>query len=138
MSIFISDLKRLLERPHLIDKKPITVIKRPPKKKVPLDPLRLHVQGLKEGTSGDSLLYYLEKFSNVDVTNVYMGHNNNAMAVFASEPGNNAMISVWISFFRDCWVFIKKLFFSVFLLYSFLRFCFVNPTEKISYKAIYQ
>ena len=130
MSIFIPDLKRLLERPHFIEKKPVTVIKRPPKKKVPLDPLKLHVQGLKEETSEESLLNYLEKFSNVEVTNVYMGHNNNAVAVFVSEPGNNSMILVWICFFRDCSVFIKKFFFSVFLLYCFLRFCCVNLTEK--------
>ena len=85
----IADLKRLLEGPHTIDKKPLKVIKQPPKKKVPLDALKVHVQGLNEKTTKDSLWLYLEKFSKVDVTEVYMGCNNNAMAVFDAEPGNN-------------------------------------------------
>ena len=44
----IADLKRLLEGPHTIGGKPLKVIKQPPKKKVPLDPLKVHVQGLNE------------------------------------------------------------------------------------------
>lgn len=82
----IADLKRLLDGPHTIDKKPLKVINQPPKKKVPLDPLKVHVQGLNEKTTKDSLWFYLEKFSNVDVTEVYMGFNNNAVAVFDAEP----------------------------------------------------
>lgn len=87
--IFILDPTRLLERPHVIGNKPIKVIKRPPKKKIPLDPLKVHVQGLKEGTSDDSLFYYLDKFSDVDVSKLQMGCNNNAMVVFVNEPGND-------------------------------------------------
>ena len=85
----IADLKRLLGGPHTIDKKSLKVIMQPPKKKVPLDPLKVHVQGLNEKTTKDSLWLYLEKFSKVDVTEVYMGCNNNAMAIFDTEPGNN-------------------------------------------------
>ena len=85
----IADLKRLREGPHTIDEKPLKVINQPPKKKVPLDPLKVHVQGLNDETGRDSLRLYLEKFSKVDVTEVYMGCNNNAMAIFDTEPGNN-------------------------------------------------
>lgn len=83
----IADLKRLLDGPHTISKKPLKVINQPQKKKVPLDPLKVHVQGLNEKTTKGSLWFYLEKFSNVHVTEVYMGFNKNAMAVFDAEPG---------------------------------------------------
>ena len=86
--LLVSDLKRLLEVPHSIDKKSITVIRQPPKKKVPLDPLKVHVQGLNETTSDDCLRYYLEKFSEADVSEVYKGSKNNALAVFDADPGN--------------------------------------------------
>lgn len=100
MLFFILDLKRLLERPHVVGDKPIKVIKRSPKKKIPLDPLKVHVQGLKEGTLDDSLFYYLEKFSDVDVSKLQMGCNNNAMVVFVSEPGNDT-ICLYFSFLHS-------------------------------------
>ena len=95
----IADLKRLLDGPHTIDKKPLEVINQPPKKKVPLDPLKVHVQGLNEKTTKDSLWFYLEKFSNVDVTEVYMGFNNNAVAVFDAEPSKKIYSLLVIVFF---------------------------------------
>ena len=113
--IFVTaDLKRLREGPHTIDEKPLKVINHPPKKKVPLDPLKVHVQGLNEKTTQDSLSLYLEKFSKVDVTEVYMGCNNNAMAVFDAEQGKKKYI--------------------VRYLFCFLLFCccsFVNDQECI-------
>ena len=85
-----TDMQRLLEGEHKIDKKPIQVVRRPPKKKLPPDPLRVHVQGLNlEKTSKDCLTLYLEKFSNVEVKEVYFGFNDNALAVFGEEPGKN-------------------------------------------------
>ncbi|RMX48337.1 hypothetical protein pdam_00011104 [Pocillopora damicornis] len=82
----VKDLQRLLEEPHKIDGQIITVIRQPPLKKVPLDPLRLHVQGLSVTTSKDCLSFYLEKFADVEVEEVYLGVKNNALAVFESEP----------------------------------------------------
>ena len=61
---------------------------RQPPKKVPLDPLRLHVQGISETTTEVTLSFYLEKFADVEVEEVYLGVKNNALAVFESEPGN--------------------------------------------------
>ena len=98
-SYMIADLKKLLEGPHTIDKKPLKVIKQPPKKKVPLDPRKVHVQELNEKTTKDSLWFYLEKFSTVDVTEVYMGSNNNAMAVFDAEPGKKNTYSLFVFVF---------------------------------------
>ena len=95
----IADLKRLREGPHTIDEKPLKVINQPPKKKVPLDPLKVHVQGLNDETGRDSLRLYLEKFSKVDVTEVYMGCNNNAMAVFNAEPGKKIYLLLVFVFF---------------------------------------
>ena len=86
--MFITDLKRLLEEPHEIDGQMITVVRQPPSKKVPLDPLRVHVQGISETTTKDCLSFYLEKFALVDVEEVYFGVKNNALAVFDGEPGN--------------------------------------------------
>ena len=110
----IADLRRLREGPHTIDERPLKVINQPPKKKVPLDPLKVHVQGLNEKTTKDSLWLYLEKFSKVDVTEVYMGCNNNAMAVFDAEQGKKNIL------FVTC--------------FCFLLFCccsFVNDQECI-------
>ena len=95
----IADLKRHCGGPHTIGKKPLKVINHPPKKKVPLDPQKVHVQGLNEKTTKDSLSFYLEKFSNVDVTEVYMGCNNNAMAVFDAEPGKKIYLLLVFVFF---------------------------------------
>lgn len=83
----LPDRQRLLEGEHSINQKPITVKLQPPKKKVPPDPLRIHVQGLSEKTTEDCLCFYLEKFSGVDVEKVYFGANNNALVVFDCEPG---------------------------------------------------
>ena len=85
--IFLSDLKRLVEGSHIIDKKNVTVIRQPPKKKIPLDPLKVHVQGLNETTSEDCIRYYLETCPSVEVTEVYKGYNNNALVSFNTEPG---------------------------------------------------
>ena len=85
--MFISDIQRLLEHPHKIDGQMITVVRQPPSKKVPLDPVRVHVQGISEKTTEDCLSIYLEKFADVDVKEVYFGCMNNALAVFEREPG---------------------------------------------------
>ncbi|XP_078364642.1 protein mono-ADP-ribosyltransferase PARP14-like isoform X2 [Oculina patagonica] len=82
----VKDLQRLLEHPHKIDGKPITVVRQRPKKKLPLDPVRIHVQGLCETTTEDCLRFYLEKFSDVEVEEVFFGSNNNALATFETEP----------------------------------------------------
>ena len=103
----IADLRRLHEGPHTIDERPLKVINQPPKKKVPLDPLKVHVQGLNEKTTKDSLWLYLEKFSKADVTEVYMGCNNNAMAVFDAEQGKKKYIVRYVFLFS----FILLLFF---------------------------
>ena len=86
--MFITDLQRLLEEPHKIDGQIITVVRQPPPKKVPLDPLRLHVQGISKMTTEDCLSFYLEKFADVEVQEVYLGVKDNALVVFESEPGN--------------------------------------------------
>ena len=104
-SYMIADLKKLLEGPHTIDKKPLRVIKQPPKKKVPLDPRKVHVQELNEKTTKDSLWFYLEKFSTVYVTEVYMGSNNNALAVFDAEPGKKMHIPYLFLFSLILWLF---------------------------------
>ena len=84
----VSDLQRLLEHPHTINGKAITVVRQRPKKKLPLDPVRMHVQGLSETTTEDCLRFYLEKFSDVEVEKVCFGSKNNALATFEAEPGN--------------------------------------------------
>ena len=61
--------------------------KEPPKKKVPLDPIRVQVRGLNEKITEDCLLFYLEKYSGVEVKEVIIGCNNNAVAIFEAEPG---------------------------------------------------
>ena len=86
--IFKTDLSRLLEKPHKIDNQVITVVRQPPKKKLPLDPVRIHVQGISETTTEDCLRFYLEKYTDVEVQEVYLGCKNNALAIFESEPGN--------------------------------------------------
>ena len=86
------DRQRLLEGEHSINKTPITVKLQPPKKKVPPDPVRIHVQGLSEKTTEDCLCFYLEKFSGVDVEKVYFGTNNNALVVFDYEPGMSYIV----------------------------------------------
>ena len=57
-------------------------------KKFPPDPVKVHVQGISEATTEDCLRVYLEKFSNVEVVEVYLGCSNDALATFESEPGN--------------------------------------------------
>ena len=68
--------------------KAITVARQLPKKKLPPDPVKVHVQGISENTTEDCLRFYLEKFSDAEVVEVYLGCNNDALATFASEPGN--------------------------------------------------
>ena len=77
-----------MEGRHKIDQAPIDVRMQPSKKKVPPDPLMVHVRGLNlEKTSKDCLGLYLEKFSTVEVKDVQFGSNDNALAVFDREPG---------------------------------------------------
>ena len=84
----LTDLKRLLEGKHSIDGKPITVTRQRPLKRLPPDPVRIHIQGLSEKTTKDCLSFYLEKFSgNALVTKVFFGANNNALVVFDAPPG---------------------------------------------------
>ena len=83
-----TDLERLLEQPHKINGKAITVARQLPKKKLPLDPVKVHVQGICETTTKDCLRFYLEKFSDTEVVDVHLGCNNDALATFESEPGN--------------------------------------------------
>jgi len=83
-----TDLERLLEKPHAIDGKAITVVRQLPKKKLPLDPVKVHVRGISEKTTEDCLRFYLEKFSDTKVVEVYLGRSNDALATFESEPGN--------------------------------------------------
>ena len=86
--IFKTDFLRNLEKPHKIDDQVITVVRQLPKKKLPLDPVRIHVQGISETTTKDRLRFYLEKFTDVEVQEVYLGCKNNALAIFESELGN--------------------------------------------------
>ena len=64
-----------------------------PKKKLPPDPVNVHVQGISETTTKDCLRFYLEKFSDVEVVEVYLGCNNDALATFESEPGDFKSLS---------------------------------------------
>jgi len=86
-------LERLLEKPHAIYGNAITVVRQPPKKKLPLDPVKVHVQGISETTAEDCLRFYLEKFSDAEVVEVYLGYNNDALATFEHEPGNFESVS---------------------------------------------
>ena len=83
-----TDLERLLEKPHKINGRAITVERQLPKKKLPPDPFKVHVQGISETTTEDCLRFYLEKFSDPEVVEVCLGCNNDALATFESEPGN--------------------------------------------------
>lgn len=63
---------------------------------MPPDPVRIHIQGLSELTTEDCLSFYLEKFSdNASVKNVYFGNNKNALVVFDTEPGRDAVILLY-------------------------------------------
>ena len=150
----IADLRRLREGPHTIDEKPLKVINQPPKKKVPLDPLKVHVQGLNEKTTPDSLWLYLEKFSKVDVTEVYMGCNNNAMAVFGAEQGKKNILFVTCFCFllfcccsfvndQECiypkesqWFFLFLNICSYFWFYVFWSICEAVQFQQQSFKGI--
>ena len=88
-----TDLERLLEQPHKINGKAITVARQLPKKKLPLDPVKVHVQGISENITEDCLRFYLEKFSDAKVVGVYLGCNNEALVTFESEPGNFKSLS---------------------------------------------
>ena len=81
-------MRRLLEGKHSIDGTPIVVRRQRPKKRVPPDPVRIHIQGLSENTTADCLSFYLEKFSgDAEVKEVYFGANNNALVAFDTPPG---------------------------------------------------
>ena len=79
--------------PHVIYGNVITVVRQLPKKKLPLDPVKVHVQGISETSTEDCLHFYLEKFSDAEVMGVYLGCNNDALAIFESEPGNFKTLS---------------------------------------------
>ena len=64
-----------------------------PKKRLPPDRVKVHVQGINETTTEDCLCFYLEKFSDVEVVEVYFGYNNDALATFKSEPGSFELVS---------------------------------------------
>lgn len=81
-----TDLQKLLQTSHFINGKAISVERLPPKKKLSPDPFRLYVRGLNEKTTEDCLLFYLEKFSDVEVKEVIRGCDGKALAIFAAEP----------------------------------------------------
>ena len=83
-----TDLERLLEEPQTIKGKAMKVLRQLSKKKIPPDPVKVHVQGISEKTTEDCLRFYLEKFSDAEVVEVFLGSNNDALATFESEPGN--------------------------------------------------
>ncbi|XP_022787787.1 poly [ADP-ribose] polymerase 14-like [Stylophora pistillata] len=89
----VEDLQKLLHQSHSINGMVISVKKEPPKKKVPLDPIRVQVRGLNEKITGDCLLLYLEKYSGVEVKQVIKGCNNNAVAIFEAEPDFESLFS---------------------------------------------
>ena len=75
----------------------------PSKKKVPPDPVMVHVQGLNlEKTSKDCLELYLEKFCDLEVKDIQFGYNDNALAVFDSEPGRKAFGLECSCVLQDC------------------------------------
>ena len=78
-------------------------------KKVPPDPVMVHVQGLNlEKTSKDRLELYLEKFSNVEVKDIQFGSNDNALAVFDREPGRKAFVLECSCVPQDCALLMKE------------------------------
>ena len=73
---------------HIIDQTELTVSLRPPVKKLPPDPCRLHIKGLSEKTTPDGLLSFMEVASGLDVLNVEFGTQNSAVVTFDGTPGN--------------------------------------------------
>ena len=73
---------------HIIDQTELTVSLRPPVKKLPPDPCRLHIKGLSEKTTADGLMSFMEVASGLDVLNVDFGTQNNAVVTFEGMPGN--------------------------------------------------
>ena len=94
-----TDLRKLLQTSHFINGKAISVERLPPKEKLPPDPFRLYVRGLNEKTTEDCLLFYLEKFSDVEVKEVIRGCDGKALAIFAVEPGNEWKVFFPINYF---------------------------------------
>ena len=92
-----TDLEKLLHQSHFIDGKVISVKKEPPKKRVPLDPIRVLVRGLNEKITEDCLLFYLERCTDVAVKEVTKCFNNNAVAVFEAEPGTTNVTCLSLS-----------------------------------------
>ena len=84
-----TDLQKLLQTSHFINGKAISVERLPLKEKLPPDPFQVYVRGLNEKTTEDCLLFYLEKFSDVEVKEVIRGCDGKALAIFAAEPGND-------------------------------------------------
>lgn len=75
--------------------------RQPPKIKLPPDPFRVYVRGLNKKTTEDCLLFYLEKFSDVEVKEVIRGCDSKAMAIFAAEPGNEWQILFRLNYFHQ-------------------------------------
>ena len=81
----------------------------PPKKKVPPDPVKVHVKGFNLEEIGEECLgLYLEKFSNVEVKDVQFGSNDNALAVFDREPGRKAFLLECSCVPQDCALLMKE------------------------------
>ena len=59
-----------------------------PHEEMQLDPRKLYVDEVNPQTSKDNLTFYLENLSGVDVDDIQMGCNNNALVTFESEAGN--------------------------------------------------
>ena len=97
----LTDLQKLLQTSHFINGRAISVQRLLPKKKLPPDPFRVYVRGLNEKTTEDCLLFYLEKFSDVEVKEVVCGCDGKAMAIFAAEPGNEWQVLFLLFFFTS-------------------------------------
>lgn len=102
----LTDLQKLLQTSHFINGRTISVQRLLPKKRLPPDPLRVYVRGVNEKTTEDCLLFYLEKFSDVEVKEVVCGWDGKAMAIFASEPGNE--LQVLFLHFAHEWTIVYK------------------------------
>ena len=88
MSCF-SDARGVIDKgKHIIDQTELTVSLRPPVKKLPPDPCRLHIKGLSEKTTADGLLSFMEVASGLDVLNVDFDTQNNAVVTFEGTPSN--------------------------------------------------
>ena len=81
----------------------------PPKKKVPPDPVMVHVKGFNLEEIGEECLrLHLEKFSNVAVKDVQFGSKDNALVVFDREPGRKAFVLECSCVPQDCALLMKE------------------------------